>query len=288
MDLFLQLLVNGFINGSNYALLGIGFGLIFSTTGIVHFAYGSVYTFAAYVAWFLATSFGLALLPSMAGAIVAAVLLGVACYTLLYRPLELRRAPPLIPLIASLGLNIVLENLNAIIFGSGVRSANFASEVYFAGPVFFTSVHIWQVVSCIAVVAALVLFLRKTRYGRAILAMTDDPNMARVVGIDTKKVSYIVFALGSAISAVAATLTLMKDGASTHMGFIAVFMGFVAVIVGGVGSLRGVIAGGLLLGIVESLGLWKISTEWQSSIAFIVLFIMIMLRPQGLFSIARR
>lgn len=90
------------------------------------------------------------------------------------------------------------------------------------------------------------------------------------------------------MSAVAATLILMKDGASTHMGFAAVFMGFVAVIVGGVGSLKGVVAGGFLLGIVESLGLWKIPTEWQSSIAFIVLFIMIMLRPQGLFSIARR
>ncbi|MGA0539550.1 branched-chain amino acid ABC transporter permease [Neotabrizicola sp. VNH66] len=288
MDLFLQLLVNGLINGSHYALLGIGFGLIFSTTGIVHFAYGSVYTFAAYVAWFTASAWGFSLLPAMAAAILGAVILGVLCYTLLYRPLELRRAPPLIPLIASLGLNIALENLNAIIFGSGARTADFGSSVMFLGPVFFTTVHIWQVVSCAVILAALVLFLRKTRYGRAILAMTDDPHMARVVGIDTQRISYLVFALGSAVSAVAATLILMKDGASTHMGFIAVFMGFVAVIVGGVGSLKGVVAGGFLLGIVESLGLWKISTEWQSSIAFIVLFIMIMLRPQGLFSIARR
>jgi branched-chain amino acid transport system permease protein len=83
-------------------------------------------------------------------------------------------------------------------------------------------------------------------------------------------------------------LVTLKDGASTHMGFTAVFMGFVAVIVGGVGSLRGAIAGGFLLGLVESLGLWKISTEWQSSIAFIVLFLMILLRPHGLFSLARR
>lgn len=288
MDLFLQLLVNGLINGSHYALLGIGFGLIFSTTGIVHFAYGSVYTFAAYVAWFVASAWGFSLLPAMAAAIVAAMLLGVLCYTLLYRPLQLRGAPPLIPLIASLGLNIALENLNAVIFGSGARTAEFASSVLFLGPVFFTSVHIWQVAACAVILLALVLFLRKTRYGRAILAMTDDPDMARVVGIDTQRISYLVFALGSGISAVAATLILMKDGASTHMGFIAVFMGFVAVIVGGVGSLKGVVAGGFLLGIVESLGLWKIPTEWQSSIAFIVLFIMIMLRPQGLFSLARR
>lgn len=288
MDLFLQLLVNGLINGSHYVLLGIGFGLIFSTTGIVHFAYGSVYTFSAYMAWFVASSLGFALLPAMAVAMVAAICLGVACYTVLYRPLELRGAPPLIPLIASLGLNIALENLNAVIFGSGARTADFASSVMFVGPVFFTTVHILQVVACIVVIAALVLFLRKTRYGRAILAMTDDPQMARVVGIDTQRISYLVFSIGSAVSAIAATLILMRDGASTHMGFAAVFMGFVAVIVGGVGSLKGVIAGGFLLGLVESLGLWKIPTEWQSSIAFVVLFIMIMLRPQGLFSIARR
>lgn len=288
MDLFLQLLVNGIINGSHYALLGVGFGLIFATTGIVHFAYGSVYTFAAYVAWFVAGAYGLSLLPSMAAAIAAAVVLGIGCYALLYRPLELRGAPALISLIASLGLTIVLENVNAVIFGTGARTADFSSSVLFLGPVFFTTAHVWQVASCAVILAALTLFLRRTRYGRAILAMTDDPQMARVVGIDTQRISYLVFAIGSGISAVAATLILMKDGASTHMGFIAVFMGFVAVIIGGVGSLKGAVAGGFLLGIVESLGLWKISTEWQSSIAFIVLFAMIMLRPQGLFSIARR
>jgi branched-chain amino acid transport system permease protein len=97
------------------------------------------------------------------------------------------------------------------------------------------------------------------------------------------KVSRLVFAIGSALSSIPATLILLKDGATPSMGFFAVFIAFVAVIVGGVGSLRGAIAGGLALGMVESLGLWKIPTEWQSSIAFIVLFLVVLLRPQGLF-----
>jgi branched-chain amino acid transport system permease protein len=288
MDLFLQLLANGVINGSHYALLGLGFGLIFATTRIVHFAYGPVFTFAAYSAWYVSGSLGAPLLVGLAAALATAVLLGLASYLLLYRPLELNRAPPLVPLIASLGLYIVLENLVGIIFGTGVRTVEFETGVYFLGPVFFTSVHLWQVGAFVLIASALALFLRRTRYGKAILAMTDDPEMARVIGIDTLRVSLLVFAVGSAISAVPAMLTMLKDGASTHMGFAAVFMGFVAVIVGGVGSLRGAVAGGFLLGLVESIGLWQISTEWQSSIAFIILFLMIMLRPEGLFGMARR
>jgi branched-chain amino acid transport system permease protein len=288
MDLLLQLLVNGIINGSHYALLGIGFGLIFATTRIVHFAYGPIFTFAAYIAWQLSGGWGLPIWIGLLGAIAAAVGLGLLSYVALYRPLELNRAPPLVPLIASLGLYIVLENLTGVIFGTGVRVVEMDYGIFFLGPVFFTSIHVAQVVSFVVIGLGLAAFLKYTRYGKAILAMTDDPDMARIIGIDTFRITLLVFAIGSLISAVPATLILVKDGASTHMGFAAVFMGFVAVIVGGVGSLRGAAAGGFLVGLVESLGLWQIPTEWQDSIAFIVLYLMIMLRPEGLFSMARR
>ncbi|MEC9433393.1 MAG: branched-chain amino acid ABC transporter permease [Pseudomonadota bacterium] len=288
MDLLLQLFVNGVINGAHYALLGVGFGLIFATTRIVHFAYGPVFTFAAYMAWAASGGLGLPVWLGLLAAVVTAVALGLGSYLVLYRPLEINRAPPLAPLIASLGLYIVLENLVGILFGTGVRVVDLDYDIYFLGPVFFTSIHVWQVASFVILAGGLALFLRRTRYGKAILAMTDDPDMARIIGIDTFKVTLLVFAIGSLISAVPATLILLKDGASTHMGFAAVFMGFVAVIVGGVGSLRGAAAGGMLLGLVESLGLWQIPTEWQQSIAFVVLYVMILVRPEGLFSLARR
>lgn len=288
MDLLLQLFVNGVINGSHYALLGIGFGLIFATTRIVHFAYGPIFTFAAYVAWFVAGSLGLPVWLGFLAAIAAAVILGLLSYVVIYRPLELNNAPVLVPLIASLGLYIVLENIVGIVFGTGVRVVeNLDYGIFFLGPVFFTSIHIWQVASFVVIGVALAVFLRQSRYGKAILAMTDDPEMSRIIGIDTFRIALLVFAIGSMVSAVPATLILLKDGASTHMGFAAVFIAFVAVIVGGVGSLRGAVAGGFLLGLVESLGLWQIPTEWQSSIAFVVLYLMIMLRPEGLFG-ARR
>ncbi len=288
MDLFLQLLVNGLINGSHYALLGIGFGLIFATTRLVHFAYGPIYAAAAYVAWYTISALGMPILLGAALAIVAAIVLGVGSYVIVYRPLELNNSSPLVPLIASLGLYTVIENLLGIFFGTGVKAVSGVSNsVFLVGPVFFTSLQLYQVGALIILGVGLVLFLRYTQYGKAILAMTDNAEMATIVGIDTVKLSLVVFALGSAISAVPAVLILLKDSAGTHMGFAAVFMAFVAVVVGGIGSLRGAALGGLLLGVVESVGLWKIPTDWQSSIAFVVLFLTIMLRPDGLFGAKR-
>lgn len=288
MDLFLQLLVNGLINGSHYALLGVGFGLIFATTKIVHFAYGPIFTVSAYLTWTAAVPLGLPIAVAVLIGMAAAVLCGVASYVLLYRPFERRGAPHLTPLIASLGLFIVLENLVGILWGTGNKVVpDLQYDVFLVGPVFFTSIHLWQVASLVVLGGGLMLFLARTSYGKAILAMTDNAEMARVIGIDTWKISIIVFAIGSALSAAPAALILMKDGATSHMGFIAVFMAFVAVIVGGIGSIRGAIAGGLALGLVESLGLWKIPTEWQNSIAFVLLFLILLVRPQGLFNASR-
>jgi branched-chain amino acid transport system permease protein len=284
MDLLLQLFANGVINGSHYALLGLGFGLIFATTRIVHFAYGPIFTLAAYVTWYAASPLGLPLIVAALAGIVAAVLVGVASYRWLYRPFEERGSAPLVPLIASLGLFIVLENLIGIVFGTGVRVIqDLQYGIYFLGPVFFTGIHVAQVLSLIVLGSALGLFLRFTSYGKAVLAMTDNPEMASIIGIDTARMSMLVFAIGSALSAVPAVLILAKNGASLDMGFVAVFMAFVVVIVGGIGSMQGAVIGGFALGMVEGLGMWRIPTEWQSSIAFVVLLLVVLLRPQGLF-----
>ncbi len=289
MSLFLQLFVNGLIGGAHYALLAVGFGLIFATTRIVHFAYGPIYTIAAYVAWVTAGPLHWPLPLAMLAAAMVAALLGVFSYQFLYRPIEERQGSTLVVLIASLGLFIVLENLTGIVFGTGGQTvAGFEGGIHFIGPVFFTTVNVWQIVSVLILVPVLAVFLRRARPGKAILAMTDNAEMARIVGIDTVKVSMLVFALGSAISAVPATLILLRDGANPSMGFLAVFIAFVAVVVGGIGSLRGAVAGGFALGMIESLGLWQIPTEWQNSISFVVLFLVVLLRPQGLFGAARR
>ncbi len=284
MDLVAQLLVNGLINGSHYALLGLGFGLIFGPTRITHFAFGPLYALSAYAAWAAAVPLALPLPLAALVGIVAGALAGVGTYRFLYRPFERRGSSSLVILIASLGLFIVIENAIGIVFGSDTKVVpSFNADVILLGDVVFTSVQAMQVAALVMLGLALALFLKKSDYGKAVMAMTDNAEMARIIGIDTVRVATLAFALGSGLAAVPAMLLLLKEGATPYMGFAAVFMGFVAVVVGGIGSLRGAVIGGYALGIVENIGTWQIPTEWQSTIAFIVLFLVLLFRPRGFF-----
>jgi branched-chain amino acid transport system permease protein len=284
VDLIAQLVVNGLVNGSHYALLALGFGLIFGTTRITHFAYGPVYALSAYGCWFAAATLGAPLWLAVITGIATGAVAGALAYLVVYRPFEREGSPPLVILIASLGLFIVLENAIGVVFGTDTKVVPAPpAGVFLWGPLVVTSSQLAQVAALVILGAGLALYVTRTRFGKAVLAMTDNPEMARVIGIDTLRVSLAAFVIGSAIAAVPACLILVKDGATAHMGFAAVFMAFVAVVVGGVGSLRGAVAGGLALGLVESTGMVKIPTEWQSSIAFVVLFLVLLFRPRGLF-----
>ncbi|HSD43478.1 MAG TPA: branched-chain amino acid ABC transporter permease [Burkholderiales bacterium] len=284
MDLVAQLVANGLVNGSHYALLALGFGLIFGTTRITHFAYGPIYALSAYGCWFAAAPLGAPLWLAVIAGIATGAVAGALAYLVVYRPFEREGSPPLVILIASLGLFIVLENAIGVVFGTDTKVVPAPpAGVFLWGPLVVTSSQLAQVAALVILGAGLALYVRRTRFGKAVLAMTDNPEMARVIGIDTLRVSLAAFVIGSAIAAVPACLILVKDGATAHMGFAAVFMAFVAVVVGGVGSLRGAVAGGLALGLVESTGMVKIPTEWQSSIAFVVLFLVLLFRPRGLF-----
>lgn len=283
MDLLAQLILNGLVNGSHYALLALGFGLIFGTTRVTHFAFGPVYAVSAYGCWSAATLGAPLWLAGVAGVVTGAVA-GVLAYLMVYRPFERKGSPSFVILIASLGLFIILENAIGVVFGTDTKVVPAPpSGIFLWGPLVVTGVQLAQVAALPVVGLTMWLYLTRTRMGKAVLAMTDNPEMARVIGIDTLRVSIIAFALGSAIAAVPAGLILVKDGATAHMGFFAVFMAFVAVVVGGVGSLRGAVLGGLVLGLIESTGMVRIPTEWQSSVAFVVLFVVLLFRPRGLF-----
>lgn len=283
MDLLIQLALNGIFNGAHFALLAMGFALIFGTTGVVHFAYGPVYAAGAYCIWALAALVGLPFWLAVLLGVAATAVLGVLSYLLVYRPFEIKQSPAFVVLVASLGLFIVVKNLIGIIFGTGVKTIDSVPyDIYFVGDAFFTTVQLAQVAAALLVGCGIALFLRASRYGKAIRGMADSREMATVIGIDTTRLSIIVFALGSAVSAVAGALILLRDGLNPNMGFGAVFIAFVAVIVGGVGSLRGAVLGALLLSAVQSLGMWQIPTEWQNTIVFVVLFAFLLVRPSGI------
>jgi branched-chain amino acid transport system permease protein len=283
MELLAQLLVNGVVNGSEYALLGLGFSLIFATTRIFHFAYAPLFALSAFLAWMGASAFGMPELSAVVFGALGGAVAGALLYLGAYRIFERRGVSSHGVLILSLGMSIVLQALITIVFGTAVRVVpDYQTGVFLLGPVFLTEVQLCQVIALVIVVGLVSLFLGLTRQGLAVLAMTDNPGMAQLVGIDSVRTSAIVFAIGSAIAGVAAALFMLEQGATATMGARPIFIAFVVAVVGGIGSIPGSIIGGFLLGLVESVGLWQIPTQWQNSIAFVLLFAVMLMRPTGL------
>ena len=285
MDLLLQLLATGVVVGSLYALCAVGWGLIYGTTLHFHVAHGAVFTLAAYYAWVAQQVLGLPLAVAVLVATVAAALSGLLIDLLVYQPLERRGAVRTVVFIASLGLLIVVENVIAIVFTSDPKRLDIGvlQTSVRLGPVYLTWLHLLTVGLAVVGYAMLALFLRRSRWGQAIRAASSAPEMARTVGINLSRVHLLTYALGSAISAPAGILVAMDVGADPYRGTRFVLLASVAVIMGGIGSLPGALLGGLFLGLLENLGVWKIPSEWQAAISFGVFLAFIVLRPRGMF-----
>lgn len=282
MDLMLQLLLNGLILGSEYALLGISWAIIFNTTGTFHFAHGIIYTAGAYGAIFFGDTLGWPLLPSAAGGVAVAVLLALLIDQYAYEPMRRMQATPMTILITSLGILIVVENLVPILFGSESRRLPGADTVpYSIGPLFFTNIHIWMIAVTWILFWSLMAFLYYTRPGKALRAVGSNPEMAQIVGFNLRRIYLLAFAVGSALAAAGAILETADTGAVPHMGTMAVLIASMAVFLGGMGSLMGAALGGFFIGMAMSLSIWKLPSEWQLTAAFGVLVLVIALRPRG-------
>ena len=285
MDLFLQLAATGLVVGSLYVLCAIGWGLIYGTTLHFHVAHGAVFTLAAYYAYAAQKFLGLPLAIAVAAAIVAAALSGLLIDLFIYQPLERRGAIRTTLFIASLGLLTLIENLLAIIFTPDplrMEVGRLADAVQL-GPVFLTRIHLVSMATAILGFLALMAFLKYSLWGQAIRAVSSSPEMARTVGIDLKRVHLLTYAVGSAITAPAGILLAMDVGAEPYRGTTFVLLASVAVIIGGIGSIPGAALGALFLALLENLGVWKIPSEWQSTISFGVFLIFIVVRPRGFF-----
>lgn len=289
LELFAQLTVNGLVSGSLFALLAISFGVILGTTRTFHFAHGIVYTTAAYAAYGFAEGLSLPLWLAAPLAVIAAALLGVGIEALVYQPLRRLYASPLTVLIASLGVLIIVENAIAIFFSTDAKIiGGFPSRPIVMGEVAFTTLHLTMVLVSWGLFFILLAYLYRTKAGKAMLAVAVSPEMAEIVGIDTRRVFLRAFAIGSALVAPAAILYTLDKGATPDMGVTAVLMAAIAVIVGGVGSLPGAALGGLLIGLARNWGIWLVPSEWQSAIAFGILLVVIVFRPTGLFGVKLR
>lgn len=282
-----QLLFNGIIAGAIYALFAIGFTLIYRTVKFFHFAHGAVYTAGAYFAYTFFISLGLNFVFSFFLSFGLAALLGIAVDRFVYYPLRKQNATNFIYLIASFGVFIFLQNLLQLIYGAQIltlRTGPVKEGHHFLGAV-ITDIQFLIIVTSLILFFLGWLFTQKTKLGKAIRAVSDDPVGTRVVGINSEKIILTAFAIGSALAGAAGILISLETNIEPTMGFNAILKGIIASIVGGIGNIPGALFGGLFLGLAENLGIWKIPAAWKDTIAFTILIIFLLFRPSGIMGV---
>lgn len=282
--MIIQIIINGLIAGSIYALIALGFTIIYRTVKFFHFAHGIVYTAGAYFAYTFLRISHLNFTLSFFLSIILTAILGIAIDRSVYYPLRKQKAASLIYLLASFGIFIFLQNLIQLIYGAQIltlRTGPVKEGHQILGAV-FTDIQIWILVTSIILMILIWLFIKKTKLGKAMRAVADDPAAASLVGINPERIIILSFGIGSALAGIAGILISFETNIEPTMGFGAILKGIIASIIGGIGSIPGAVLGGFFLGIAENLGIWKIPAAWKDTIAFAILIVFFIIRPQGI------
>lgn len=282
MQSFLQQLINGISIGSIYALMAVGYSLVYSIMNFSNFAHGGVIMLSAYIGFFAMTllqaDFWLAILIATLGATVIAGLIE----RLAYRPLRKRSAPTLYFIISAMGMSILLENLVIATIGPQFKTYPkiFAEMTYKWGNLNVSKLDILMLVISSIALIGLVLFLEKTRLGMAVRAATYNARASQLMGVNVDRIIFIVFALGGALAGIAGVFFGMKYTVYAQAGIIT-NKAFVGAVFGGLGSLPGAIVGSLLLGIIETF-VASIKSQFRDLIAFVILIAVLVIRPSGI------
>jgi branched-chain amino acid transport system permease protein len=292
--MFLQQLINGLTLGSVYALIALGYSMVYGILELINFAHGEIYMLGAYLgiiflAFFTAAgltsySLPLALLLTFVLSVLFCSCYGFTIEKIAYKPL--RNAPRLSPLISAIGVSIFLQNYVMLTQGATdkVFPPLFGSKGFQLMSVRMTYLQLFIILASVILMIALQLFIRKTRMGKAMRAVAQDKTMASLVGINIDTVISLTFIIGSGLAAAAGLMVAMYYGlVNYYIGYIAGIKAFTAAVLGGIGSIRGAMVGGILLGVVESLGGSYISGEYKDAYAFVILIIILFVKPGGLF-----
>jgi branched-chain amino acid transport system permease protein len=278
-----QFYINFLITGSILTLIAISFSLIYRITRFFHFAHAVVFTSGAYFTFLFSVLLGWSLWFAIPFAMSCACLLGCSMELAIYKPLRKRNATPIVLLLASLGIYIVLQNLISMIFGDDTKSVRTWPVV--AGHEILgariTDVQIIIIIVSIILVILVSGYLSLTKIGKATRAVVNDKELSNLTGINSNKIVLISFAIGSTLAGAAGILVALDVDMTPTMGMNALMMGVVAMIVGGVGSNWGIVLGALLLALAQNLGVWYISSQWQDAIAFGILLIFLLFKPEG-------
>ncbi len=282
---FLQYLINGISIGSVYAIIALGYTMVYGIAKMLNFAHGDVIMVGAYMCYCVTSYLGLPAVVGIVVAIAVCTLLGILIEGLAYKPL--RGVPSLAVLITAIGVSYFLQNAAQLLWGSAPK--NFKSIVtmkplsLFDGQLTITGEVVVTIVASILIMVALTLFTNKTRVGKAMRAVSEDRDAAQLMGINVNQTISLTFAIGSALAAIAGVLlcstvpTLMPT-----TGSMPGIRAFTAAVFGGIGSIPGAMLGGILLGIIETFSKAYLSTQFSDAIVFLVLIVILLVKPAGL------
>ena len=292
MDIFFQQIINGLVLGSIYALIALGYTMVYGILSLINFAHGDVLMVGAMTAYAVVSGLHefapgipgpVLLIVGLAAAIPVCVAVNVAIERIAYRPL--RNAPRLAPLITAIGVSIILQTVAMIIFGRNYKvfPPMLPVEPIHIGGASITAAQIMILIVAALMMLALTLLVEKTRLGRAMRATAQSPRIASLMGVDADSVVVATFAIGAALAAVAGVMWVANYSiAHFYMGFIPGLKAFTAAVLGGIGNLYGAMLGGLMLGLIESLGAGYVGSNYQDIFAFLVLIAVLTLRPSGI------
>lgn len=283
---FVSYLINGISLGSVYALIALGYTMVYGIAKMLNFAHGDVIMIGAYTVFITVSTLGLPPLAGILLSVVVCTVLGMTIERVAYKPL--RMASPLAVLITAIGVSYLLQNVALLIFGANTKS--FTSVVSIpalklaGGQLTISGETMVTVVTCVVIMIVLTTFIKKTKAGQAMLAVSEDKGAAQLMGINVNGTIALTFAIGSALAAVAGMLLCSAYPSLTpYTGAMPGIKAFVAAVFGGIGSIPGAFVGGLLLGVIENLSKAYISSEMADAIVFGVLIVVLLVRPTGLF-----
>jgi branched-chain amino acid transport system permease protein len=298
MDTFIQQIINGLVLGSVYALIALGYTMVYGIINLINFAHGEVLMVGALTSWTVVTVLAdtgwpgwLLMLISLGAAIVVCAVLNFCIEKIAYRPL--RNAPRLAPLITAMGVSLLLQTLAMIIWKPNPKPFPLLieSETYEIGGAVINTIQILILVITVVALAGLMFLVNRTKLGRAMRATAENPRVAGLMGVKPDTVISATFIIGAALAALAGVMYAANYGQVQHtMGFLPGLKAFTAAVFGGIGNLAGAMVGGVLLGLIEALGAGYIGlltggvlgSHYQDVFAFIVLILVLTLRPQGL------
>lgn len=288
MDQLLQHILNALVLGGTYALLGIGLTLIFGIMNVVNFTHGELYTFGAYMVYLFAMVFGGNFFAALGFAVVLGILFGALIEFVLLRPL--RGANIDTTMLVMIGAWIALQNTELLLWSGVAKSINhpFPAEPLVIGPVSVSWVRVFVFVVAVALIVSAHLLIHRTKLGKAMRATFQDRDTAALMGVNIHVIHTVTFALGSGLAAAAGALLGPVFVVFPAMGDLAALKAFAIVILGGLGSFKGATLGGFLLALVEELGAGYISSGYRDAMGFLIVILVLLFRPTGLFARAGR